>query len=151
MKVVVTGGTGLLGRSVVEQLLAAGHHVRVLSRDPTRSHVRPGAAEVCRGDLRDPATLTDALSTAEVVVHCATDPRAATQVDLAGTENLVRAMHDVGVAHLVHVSIVGVDRVPIRFCRAKREVESIVEGQRVPRTIQRATRPVGQGAGPWGA
>lgn len=140
MKVVVTGGTGLLGRSVVEQLLAAGHHVRVLSRDPSRSHVRPGAAEVCRGDLRDPATLTDGLSTAQVVVHCATDTRAAAEVDVAGTANLVRAMHHAGVAHLVHVSIVGVDRVPIRFYRAKRQSESIVEGQRIPWTIQRATQ-----------
>jgi uncharacterized protein YbjT (DUF2867 family) len=140
VNVVVTGGTGLLGRCVVEQLLAARHEVRVLSRDPSGAPAGLGEAQLCHGDLRDPSSLPDALSTAQVVVHCATDPRSATDVDVTGTANLVRAMHTVGVGHLVHVSIVGVDRVPIRLYRAKRQAELIVEEQHVPWTIQRATQ-----------
>jgi len=140
VKVVVTGGTGLLGRSVVDRLLEAGHEVRVLSRNPSGAPASLGEVQLCRGDLRDPTTLPDALSTAEVVVHCATDPRSASDVDVTGTANLVRAMHTVGVGHLVHVSIVGVDRVPMRFYRAKRQAELIVEQQPVPWTVQRATQ-----------
>jgi uncharacterized protein YbjT (DUF2867 family) len=140
VKVLVTGGTGLLGRSVVGRLLAAGHEVRVLSRNPSGAPAGLGGADVCRGDLRDPASLPAALSTVEVVVHCATDSRSATDVDIAGTATLARAAAAAGVGHLVHVSIVGVDRVPIRFYRAKREAETTIEEQSIPWTIQRATQ-----------
>jgi len=140
MRVLVTGGTGRLGRSVVERLLVAGHEVRVLSRDPARVPAGLGAAEVRRADLTDPSSLPDAVSGTDVVVHCATDPDAATEVDVTGTANLVRAVNGVGIGHLVHVSIVGVDGIPIRFYRAKREAESIIEAHGVPWTIQRATQ-----------
>ncbi len=140
MTVVVTGGTGLLGRAVVEQLLTSGREVRVLSRDPQRASARLAGVDVRHGDLTDPGSLPDALSGAEAVVHCATDPRAASDVDVAGTAHLLRAAHDVGVGHLLHVSIVGVDRIPVSFYRAKREAEALVEAQSVPWTVQRATQ-----------
>jgi uncharacterized protein YbjT (DUF2867 family) len=139
MKVLVTGGTGLLGRSVVERLLVADHEVRVLTRNPSAT-TTPDGAEAHRGDLRHPDSRTGPLADAEVVVHCATDPRSADAVDVTGTQNLARAMSAAGVGHLVHVSIVGVDRVPIRFYRAKLQAESTIEGQSVPWTIQRATQ-----------
>ena len=138
MKVLVTGGTGELGRAVVDRLAPAGHQVRVLSRTP-RPHPRP-EVEMWRGDLTEPASLTGALAAVDTVVHCASDVRSAAEVDVAGTTSLLRVMHDLGVPHLVHVSIVGVDRVPIRYYRAKHEVESLVAEGRVPWTLQRATQ-----------
>ncbi|WP_202613742.1 SDR family oxidoreductase [Ornithinimicrobium cerasi] len=139
MNVLVTGGTGVLGRCVVDKLVAAGHRVRVLSRDPSRSST-VGDVELCAGDLRELASLRPAVSDAETVVHCASDVRSPVEVDVAGTANLVEAVRGLDVGHLVYVSIVGVDRIPIKYYRAKRDVESIVEHQSVPWTIQRATQ-----------
>ncbi|MEV7965732.1 NAD(P)H-binding protein [Sphaerisporangium sp. NPDC088356] len=58
--ILVTGATGNVGRNVVEQLLAAGQEVRALTRDPGKAHV-PAGAEVIRGDLSEPDTLSPAL------------------------------------------------------------------------------------------
>lgn len=139
MNVLVTGGSGVLGRCVVDRLVAAGHRVRVLSRDPSRSSAAHDV-ELCAGDLRGLASLRPALSGVETVVHCASAVRSPDEVDVAGTWNLVEAMRGLDVGHLVYVSIVGVDRIPIKYYRAKRDVESIVENQSVPWTIQRATQ-----------
>ena len=128
MTILVTGGTGVLGRRVVDRLVVAGHRVRVLSRDPSRSSTVHGA-ELCAGDLRQRASLRLALSDVETVVHCASDVRSPDEVDVAGTSNLVEAVRGLDVGHLVYVSIVGVDQIPIRYYRAKRDVESIVEKQ----------------------
>jgi uncharacterized protein YbjT (DUF2867 family) len=54
--VLVTGATGNVGRPLVEQLLAAGHQVRALTRDPAKANL-PQAADVVAGDLADPASL----------------------------------------------------------------------------------------------
>jgi uncharacterized protein YbjT (DUF2867 family) len=138
MRVLVPGGTGLLGRALVTELLAAGHEVRVLSRNPTNASLPD--VDVRRGDLRDLSSLATALTGVEAVVNCATDPGSASEVDVAGTANLARAMAATEASHLVQVSIVGVDRIPIRFYRTKRQAEQVLEGQAVPWTIQRATQ-----------
>jgi uncharacterized protein YbjT (DUF2867 family) len=137
--VLVTGGTGLLGRVVVHRLRAAGCQVRVLTRNPSRATAVAGA-ELFPGDLRDPASLRRALSFAQVVVHCASDIQSAHDVDVSGTLSLIKAMRDLEVGHLVYVSIVGVDRLPIRYYRAKRDVEAIIQSHGVPWTIQRTTQ-----------
>jgi uncharacterized protein YbjT (DUF2867 family) len=58
--ILVTGATGTTGRHVVAGLLAAGHDVRALVRDPGRAAL-PAAVEAAAGDLGDPATLAPAL------------------------------------------------------------------------------------------
>ncbi|HEY0403028.1 MAG TPA: NAD-dependent epimerase/dehydratase family protein, partial [Blastococcus sp.] len=108
--VLITGGTGQLGRRLVGRLQDAGHTVRPMSRRGTG----PGGV---RGDLaggRDPVgrDLRTALAAAEVVVHAATDPRDPWQVDVAGTRRLVGAVDRDRLRHLVYVSIVGIDRIP---------------------------------------
>lgn len=139
MNILVTGGTGMLGNCVVSRLVAAGHRVRILSRDPSRtSTVRD--AELCAGDVRDLASLRPALSDVDVVVHCACDVRSPGEVDIAGTSNLVLALRGLDVVQLVYISIVGVEQIPVRYYRAKRDVESIIENQSIPWTIQRATQ-----------
>ena len=137
--VLVTGGTGTLGRSVVHRLRANGHQIRVLTRNPSRARAVAGSELLC-GDLTDPASLRRALSGAQVVVHCASDIKSAQDVDVRGTLSLTEAMRDLGVGHLIYVSIVGVDRLPIRYYRAKWDVETIIRSQDVPWTIQRTTQ-----------
>ena len=65
-----------------------------------------------RGDLATGFDLPDALAGAELVVHAASDPRNAWEVDVAGTRRLVQAVDRGRLRHLVYVSIVGVDRIP---------------------------------------
>src|SRR5688500_18613171 len=77
MEILVTGGTGRLGRVVVERLRADGHTVRVLSRSS-----KPG---VITGDLRRDVGLGPAVAGADVIVHCAIG-----RDHVRATRNLVR-------------------------------------------------------------
>jgi uncharacterized protein YbjT (DUF2867 family) len=127
--VLVTGGTGTLGRALVSRLRGAGTPTRVLSR-------RAGPDRVV-GDLDTGEGLDDAVRGVAVVVHAATRFRH----DVAGTERLVGAIRRAGTdPHLVFVSIVGVDRVPLPYYREKVAVERVVEGSGLPWTIQRITQ-----------
>lgn len=135
--ILVTGGTGTLGRRLVPQLLDRGHTVRVLSRHG--GHL-PEGAESFLGDVQDPARLRDAAHGIDIVIHAASSPRRkAKQVEVGGTRNVVDAVGPTG-AHLIYVSIVGVDRHRLPYYRAKRAAEEIVESSSVPWTIQRATQ-----------
>jgi uncharacterized protein YbjT (DUF2867 family) len=137
MNVLVTGGTGELGRLVVEQLVAGGEEVRVLSR-----RTAPGAPGVRTvvGDLRTGAGVQEAVEGVDAVVHCASDPRTPKAVDVEGTRRLAEAAVQGHRPHLVHVSIVGVDRIPLGYYRAKLAAERLVEESGLPFTVQRATQ-----------
>ena len=132
-ELLVTGGTGVLGRRVVERLDAAGVGARVLSRSG-----RPGTV---RGDLLTGEGLDAAVRGVETVIHCASSPyRKTREVDIEGTRRLLKAARG-GVSHFVYISIVGVDRASsYPYYRVKLEAERVVEGSPVPHTILRATQ-----------
>ena len=130
--VLVTGGTGSLGHLVAETLRTAGREVRVLSRG-----VEPGTI---RGDLSTGEGIDGAVDGIDTVVHCASNPRDARRADVEGTGRLLRAAEGSGVSHFVYVSIVGVDRNPFPYYRAKLDAEGAVERSPVPWTILRATQ-----------
>lgn len=138
--VLVTGGTGTLGRAVVRRLTDDGHRARVLSRRP-----RPGGAgsggtgpEWAKGDLVSGEGLDAAVAGAGSVVHCATTGG---RGDVVGTDRLAEALRRSGGSpHLVYVSIVGVDLVPFFYYRAKLEAERVVQDSGLPWTILRATQ-----------
>jgi uncharacterized protein YbjT (DUF2867 family) len=136
--ILVTGGTGALGRDVVRRLLAAGADVRVLSRRGRRDG-DPAEVSWVTGDLRTGAGLSDAVRDAAVIVHCASDPRRP-RGDLAAARNLFGAAKAAGSPHLVYVSIVGVDRVPFGYYRIKLEVERLLAESGLPWTVLRATQ-----------
>jgi len=69
--ILVTGGTGLTGQFVVEELLRRGHAVRVLCRTETSARARATGVEVALGDLRDPESLVRAARGASGIVHAA--------------------------------------------------------------------------------
>jgi uncharacterized protein YbjT (DUF2867 family) len=128
-RILVTGGTGTLGRAVVARLRADGSDPVVLSRRAAPDRVV--------GDLDTGAGLVEALRGVSVVLHAATR----NGHDVAGTERLVAAARAAGVEpHLVFVSIVGIDRVPLPYYREKLAVERVVEGSGLPWTTQRATQ-----------
>ena len=104
--VLVTGGTGTLGRHVVQRLLAAGRDVRVLSRH-TKT-VAPGI-EYVTGDLLKGEGIEPAVDGMGVIVHCA----GAQTGDDKATLNLVRAASRAKARHFVYISVVGADRIPL--------------------------------------
>ncbi len=138
--VLVTGGTGTLGRAVLAELRAREQAVRVLSRRPSGS--APAWLEGLDwvvGDLCSGAGLDRAVRGAAVVVHCATDVRRPRR-DIEGTRNLLAAARAADAPHLVYISIVGVDRVPLPYYRTKFQVEQLVEASGLPWTVLRATQ-----------
>lgn len=133
-EILVTGGTGLLGRRVVDRLRAAGHDPRVLSRS--------GRVGTVRGDLLTMEGIQPALEGVNTLIHCASSPlRKARQIDVHGTERLLEAARGTGLSHVVFISIVGVDRNPYYpYFRIKLDTERVVERSGVPWTILRATQ-----------
>ena len=125
--ILVTGGTGHLGRPTVSHLRAAGHGVRVLSRKqgPDRAVA----------DLTTGVGLQTAFDGVDVVVHLATSLG---HGDVQQARNLVEAA--AGIRHLVVMSIAGIDRIPLSYYKTKLAVEQIVGESHVPYTIQRATQ-----------
>lgn len=134
MDVLVTGGTGRLGRRLIQPLQEAGHTVKQMSRRGTG----PGGV---RADLATGRDLGTALAGAEVVVHAASDPQGDPwQVDVAGTRRLVQAVDRDRLRHLVYVSIVGVDRIPYGYYRAKFAAEQVLLASGLPVTLLRVTQ-----------
>jgi len=136
----VTGGTGVLGNALVPRLVKAGHWVRVLTRQD-RPQLPVGVTAV-RGDLLTGDGLAEGLADAEVVVHAATSAfRKVRRTEVEGTERLVEEASTAGRRpHLLYVSIVGVDRNPLPYYKAKWATERVVESSGLPWTIQRATQ-----------
>jgi uncharacterized protein YbjT (DUF2867 family) len=133
--ILVTGGTGVLGRQVVGRL-AGRADVRVLSR-------RDGSAEgatMIRGDLETGEGLQAALDGVDVIVHAASigfDLRRPDR-DIGATRRLLDAIS--GEPHLVYISIVGVDAIPYGYYRAKLAVERMIQEFGVRWTILRTTQ-----------
>jgi uncharacterized protein YbjT (DUF2867 family) len=137
-RILVTGGTGVLGRAIVQRLTGQAA-VRVLSRRDTQ----PAGAEVVRGDLNTGDGLGPALHGVDVVVHCASHyrDRRHPERDIGQTERLIDAARAEGVApHLLYISIVGVDRIPLGYYRAKHTGERLIAASGLPWTVLRATQ-----------
>lgn len=131
--VLLTGGTGTLGRVVHQDLLSQGLDVRVFSRRPRPSGVE--STEWATGDLRKNVGVAEAMDGIDVIVHCATGIG-----DVDAAKNLIAAARASGTPHFVYISIVGIDDIPLFYYRAKREVEDLVESAELPWTILRATQ-----------
>jgi uncharacterized protein YbjT (DUF2867 family) len=139
MVVAVVGGTGTLGRHVVDELGLAGHDVRVLSRRPPGYGLAHGEHRPV--DLATGEGLDAALAGADAVVDAANDMgRRAAAVLVAGTERLLAAERRAGVGHHVAVSIAGIERVPYSYYEAKVAQERVVRDGGVPWSIVRATQ-----------
>jgi dihydroflavonol-4-reductase len=113
-KTLVTGGTGFVGRAVVEELLAAGREVRVLARNPDHPALAGLAVELARGDLRDPDSLERALTDCTRLFHVAADyrlwvpdPAAMYAVNVDGTRQVLAAAAARGLDRVVYTSTVG--------------------------------------------
>ena len=116
MKVLVTGGSGIVGRYIVEALLRAGHSVKVLTRKPQEAKSRLEESgemlEMIEGDVLDVIGLDHALRGVDVVIHAAgkvsfhaSDYRELMQVNHLGTTHVVNACLHSGIS-LLYISSV---------------------------------------------
>ena len=136
MRVLVTGGTGRLGRVLLERADPAEFAFRVLSRRPAPNGTRHQWAV---GDLTSGTGLALAAAGVDAVLHLASNPsRPADDVDAA--RHLLNAAAQAGVPHLLFVSIIGVDRVPYPLYQSKVETERVVAAGPVPWSILRAAQ-----------
>ena len=138
MRVLVTGGTGNLGRALERSALAAGHIVRIMSRRPRPQSINN--REWAQADVASGAGVREAVAGVDAILHAATDPRRAKEVDVNGTRHLVEAARASGITHLIYVSIVGIDEIPYSYYKRKREAEEIIRLSGVPHSILRATQ-----------
>lgn len=137
MNVLVTGGTGTLGRHVVKQLRQRGHRARILSRHP-KGHV-----DTVLGDLSTGAGIQKALSGMDAIIHAAsatTEVWKGRSTDVAGTRRLLTLAREAKIRHLVFVSIVGMDGIRYPYYKTKLTAEALVRENLVPWSILRATQ-----------
>jgi uncharacterized protein YbjT (DUF2867 family) len=126
--ILITGGTGGLGRPTVDLLRAAHSDLRVLSRTAGEGRVV--------ADLSTGAGLAEALTGVDTVVHLATSRSR----DTGQTSNLLDAAKAARVTHFVYISIVGVDSIPFPYYVDKFACERLIEQSGIPFTILRATQ-----------
>jgi uncharacterized protein YbjT (DUF2867 family) len=138
MKVAVAGGTGTLGAPLVAALAGRGDEVLALSR--RTNGTLPEGAVHRRVDLSNGEGLAEALAGAEIVVDAANTAPSQGEALVRGTRRLIDAAADAGVRHLLGISIVGCDRVPLPYYKAKVEQEAAVAAGAVPWSLLRATQ-----------
>jgi uncharacterized protein YbjT (DUF2867 family) len=140
--ILVTGGTGTLGRHVVRRLREARGEVRVLTR---RTSQHEDGVRFITGDLLSDAGIDAAVEDVGTIIHCAGGAKG----DEVATQNLVRAAVHAGRPHLVYISVVGAERMPVSgwfdqmmssYFDMKRKAEQVVAGSGLPWTALRATQ-----------
>ncbi len=112
VRLTVLGGTGRIGRLVVEQALAAGHDVTILVRDPLKLGPLAERVRVVPGSVSEPDAVRDAVSGAEAVISAlGPDGNTADQVVALrdGMRTVIEAMRDTGVRRIVNLSGAAVD------------------------------------------
>ena len=132
MKVVIIGGTGLIGRKLATKLDFSGHHV-VAASPSTGVNSLTGEG------------IKEALNQADVIVDVTNSPsfedNAVLDFFRSSTGHLLSAATAAGVSHYIALSVVGSDRIrDSGYLRAKRVQEGLIEASGLPYTVLRATQ-----------
>ncbi len=152
MKVLVTGGTGVVGRATVTALLERGHTVRLLSRNARRDAAQwgPGVeswtGDVAKDDhLAGVADGCDAVLHVVGVVHATDGGPTLREINVEGTHRILREAISSGGPKFVFVSSLGADRGESEYHRSKREAEALVREYPGPWSIVRPGNVYGPG------
>ena len=129
MKTLITGAGGQLGSPTLAAVKAAGQEAV-----GTSSSGRPGLLPV---DLFTGDGLDEALRGVDTIIHCA---HTGSSRDLRLARNLVAAAQHADIRHMVLISIVGIEDLPLTYYNQRLAIEKIVQGSGVPFTLQRATQ-----------
>lgn len=139
--ILLTGATGVVGSALVPELLAAGHEVRCLVRDPRRLGPSRVRVQLSLADLADPRGLRHAVRGADTVIHLAAairdqPPKRLEEINALGTYRLLRAAEAAGVRRFVFFSAIGATlHQRTRFFRSKALAEDYVEGAEIETTV----------------
>lgn len=131
--ILVTGGTGTLGRRATPLLEEAGAKVRVLSR---HTHASEAGVEYVTGDVSTGEGVAAALDGVSTVLHLAGGAKG----DDASTRALTRTAASAGVRHFAYISVIGADRMPLGYFRMKAGAEQAVVESGIPWTVLRAAQ-----------
>lgn len=151
MKLLVTGGTGVIGESTIAQLLASGHSVRLLSRHATRDVKQWNGVEPFNGDVADAASIAGAAAGCDCVLHIAgiatehPPERTFEAVNVGGTRNILAEAVDAGASRFVFVSSLGADTGESDYHKSKFAAERLVETSELQWTIVRPGGVFGPG------
>ena len=132
MRVLVTGGTGVIGRATITELLRREHQVRLLSRGAGEDASAWQRVEAFPGDVSDPASIAGAAEGCSAVIHIvgivAESPPEVTfqAVNVNGTANVLAEAARANVRRFVFLSSLGCDRGASDYHRSKVEAEQLV-------------------------
>ncbi len=134
MKVLVTGGTGVVGAAVVTELVRCGHNVRLLSRNAEKDAVQwDDGVEPWPASIDDLAALAGSADDCDLVLHVAgivteSPPEVTFEgINVQGTRNMVVEAERAGVGRFIYVSSLGADRGKSPYHVSKRAGEIAVE------------------------
>ena len=151
MKILVTGGTGVIGEGAIPELLARGHSVRLLSRHAADDAKQWPGVEPFEGNVADAASIGGAAAGCDAILHIAgivaEDPPEVTfeSVNVGGTRNMIEEAKRSGVRRFVCVSSLGADIGASDYHRSKREAERLVEASGLDWTVVRPGNVYGPG------
>ncbi|MEP7287212.1 MAG: NAD(P)H-binding protein [Chloroflexota bacterium] len=127
-RVLVTGGTGVLGREIVSRLLEKGYTVRIMSRSPRRGTIN---VEWAQAQMLAGEGLSEALQGVDVIVHAVTDTRLG-KTDVEMTRHLLEKVKVTGVGYFLYISIVGTDKTQFAYHKIKVACEEMVRDSGIP-------------------
>jgi uncharacterized protein YbjT (DUF2867 family) len=151
-QVLVTGGTGYLGRALIPALVRRGHTVRALVRADS-AHTLNGGAQAIIGDPLRPASIATALRTADTLVHLVGVPKPSPakarqfrEIDLASIRASVAALEQMqGTAHLVYLSVAQPAPVMRAYVAVRAEAEALIRERGLHATCLRPWYVLGPG------
>lgn len=135
MRVLVTGGTGFVGRQVVAELLQRGHEVRCLLRPGSEKKLpHSGGIQVFYGDVTQPNTLPPAMQSQDAVIHLVGiirefPARGITfqKLHLEATANMVAAARQAGICRYIHMSALEAKTAPVaNYHKTKQQAEEVL-------------------------
>lgn len=149
--VFVTGGTGYIGRPLIEALLARGYRVHGLVRPGAETRLPRGAAPV-RGDALDAATFATEIPEHATIVHLVGTPHPSPskaaefeRVDLGSIRATAAAAQSAGAGHVVYVSVAQPAPVMQAYVTVRAKGEACVRATAIPSTILRPWYVLGPG------
>lgn len=151
MRILVTGGTGVIGEGVIPELLSRDHQVRLLSRHAGEDAKQWNRVEPFEGDIAKPESIANAADGCDLVLHIAgivaeNPPHATFQsINVDGTRNVLAEAERAGAKRFIFVSSLGADIGTSDYHRSKLEAERLVEESSLDWTVVRPGNVYGPG------
>ena len=151
LDILITGGTGYIGRNLIPPLIARNHRVRVLARQESVARVPAGATTVI-GDALDDQSVASALRTGDTLIHLVGTPHPTPskadqfeKVDLVSIRASVNAARQVGIDHLVYVSVAHPAPIMQAYLWVRTLGETMIREAEITATILRPWYVLGPG------